>query len=198
MVKNLPAMQETRFNPWVRKISWRRKWQPNSVFLPGEFHWQRSLVGYSLWGLKELVTPVHGMHMYYELQCFKHWGKFRDQCNEYQHTPHSEDLFKNKTWQMQLKLLLWSLLIPFLFLPTRDSTIPKLNILPFMCLHFHYIKLFLSINNIKFCFVCLWNLHTRYRTRSSILYAAFYTHYFAEYFSFYLCIYVLSIYYLSI
>ena len=47
-VKNLPAMQETRggFNPWVRKIIWRRAWQPTPVFLPGESHGQRSLVGY--------------------------------------------------------------------------------------------------------------------------------------------------------
>ena len=34
MVKRLPAMQETRFNPWVGKIPWRRKWQPTPVLLP--------------------------------------------------------------------------------------------------------------------------------------------------------------------
>ena len=34
------------FNPWVGKISWRRAWQPTPVFLPGEFHGQRSLAGY--------------------------------------------------------------------------------------------------------------------------------------------------------
>ena len=38
-----------RFNPWVGKIPWRRKWQPIPVFLPGEFHGQRSLVGCSPW-----------------------------------------------------------------------------------------------------------------------------------------------------
>ena len=38
------------FNPWVRKIPWRRKWQPTPVFLPGESHGQRSLAGYSPWG----------------------------------------------------------------------------------------------------------------------------------------------------
>ena len=38
--------------PWVRKIPWRRAWQPTSVFLPGESHGQRSLAGYSLWGHK--------------------------------------------------------------------------------------------------------------------------------------------------
>ena len=38
---------------WVWKIPWRRKWQPTPVFLPGEFHRQRSLVGFSPWGCKE-------------------------------------------------------------------------------------------------------------------------------------------------
>ena len=37
-------------DPWVRKIPWRRKWQPTPVFLPGECHGQRSLVDYSPWG----------------------------------------------------------------------------------------------------------------------------------------------------
>ena len=45
-----------RFNPWVGKIPWRRKWQPAPVFLPGESHGQKSLVGYSPRGLKELDT----------------------------------------------------------------------------------------------------------------------------------------------
>ena len=44
------------FDPWVRKIPWRRKWQPNPVFLPGESHGQRSLVGYSPRGRKESDT----------------------------------------------------------------------------------------------------------------------------------------------
>ena len=37
----------------VKKIPWSRKWQPISVFLPGEFHGQRSLVSYIPWGHKE-------------------------------------------------------------------------------------------------------------------------------------------------
>ena len=44
-----------RFNPWVGKIPWRRTQQPTPVFLPGESRGQRSLVGYSPWGCKELV-----------------------------------------------------------------------------------------------------------------------------------------------
>ena len=41
------------FDPWVRKIPWRRKWQPTWVFLPGESHGQRSLAGNTPWGRKE-------------------------------------------------------------------------------------------------------------------------------------------------
>ena len=40
------------FNPWARKIPWRRKRKPTPVFLPGESHGQRSLVGYSPWGCR--------------------------------------------------------------------------------------------------------------------------------------------------
>ena len=47
-------------NPWVRKIPWRRKWQPTPVFLLGKLHRQRSLAGSSSllcpWGHKESDT----------------------------------------------------------------------------------------------------------------------------------------------
>ena len=57
-VKNLPTTQETclGFSSWIVKIPWRRAWQPTPVFLPGKFHGQRILVGYSPWGHKELDT----------------------------------------------------------------------------------------------------------------------------------------------
>ena len=42
-----------RFDPWLGKISWRKKWQPTPVFLPGKCHGQRSLEGYSPRGHKE-------------------------------------------------------------------------------------------------------------------------------------------------
>ena len=63
MGKNLPVIQETRFDPWVgkirlrrgrlgfdpwiRKIPWRRKLKPTPVFLPRESHGQSILAGYS-------------------------------------------------------------------------------------------------------------------------------------------------------
>ena len=47
------------FDPWVRKITWMRKWPPTAVFLPGESHGQRSLAGYSTWYCKESDMTEH-------------------------------------------------------------------------------------------------------------------------------------------
>ena len=51
-----------RFDTWSGKIPWKRKWQPIPVFLLGESLGQRSLVGYSPWGHKELDTTEHLSH----------------------------------------------------------------------------------------------------------------------------------------
>ena len=62
------------FVPWVKKISWRRKWQPTPVVSPGKSHGQRRLAGYSPWGPKEsdmtehTHTHIHVIHFY---QCGK-------------------------------------------------------------------------------------------------------------------------------
>ena len=60
LVTNLPASagrcKRCRFDPWVTKIPWRRKWQPPLVFLPGESNGQRNLAGYSPWVHKMLGT----------------------------------------------------------------------------------------------------------------------------------------------
>ena len=65
LVKNPTAMQRPRFDSWVGKIPWRRKWIPTPVFLPGESHGQRSLVGSQSMELQELDTtkpPHHHTH----------------------------------------------------------------------------------------------------------------------------------------
>ena len=55
-----------RFDPWVRKIRWRRAWQPTPVLLPGESHEQRSLAGYSPWGHKQSdMTEWLSTHIFY-------------------------------------------------------------------------------------------------------------------------------------
>ena len=52
-IKDLPAMWVTQVQSWVGKIPWRKEWQLTPVFLPGEFHGQRSLVDYGPRGCKE-------------------------------------------------------------------------------------------------------------------------------------------------
>ena len=59
-----------RFDPWVGKIPWRRARQPTPVLLPGKSHRQRSLAGYSPWGLKELDTIEHA-HTYQTVTTIK-------------------------------------------------------------------------------------------------------------------------------
>ena len=54
--KELTCQWRHEFDPWVGKISWSRKWQHTPVFLPGEFHGQRSLVG--SWATGHGVTRV--------------------------------------------------------------------------------------------------------------------------------------------
>ena len=64
---NLPAnagdIRDREFDPWVRKIVWRRAPQPTPVFLLGHFHGQRSLVGYSPQGCKESDTTKVTQHV---------------------------------------------------------------------------------------------------------------------------------------
>ena len=52
------------FNPWVRKILWRREWQSIPGLLPGESHGQRSLVGYGAWGHKRTRHDWTAKHIH--------------------------------------------------------------------------------------------------------------------------------------
>ena len=66
--------------PGFGKIPWRRKWKPTPVFLPGESHGQRCLVGYSPWGHKESdmteqLTQSYLSEEQYEMK--KHFSKNR-------------------------------------------------------------------------------------------------------------------------
>ena len=66
------------FNPWDRKIPWRRKWQPTPVFSPGKSHGLRSLAGGSPWGRKDGVTEhacTHSLHRQLTQPKSKHTGQ---------------------------------------------------------------------------------------------------------------------------
>ena len=58
MVKNLPVFRRCGFDSWVRKILWRRKWQPTPIFLPGKSHGQRGLAGYIVHGVAEKLDTT--------------------------------------------------------------------------------------------------------------------------------------------
>ena len=71
-----------RFNPWVGKLSQRRKWQPTPVFLLVKSHRQRDLVSYSPWGCEELdtierlsQTHMHVCVLYYYTCSYTHIHK---------------------------------------------------------------------------------------------------------------------------
>ena len=63
MAKSRPAnaghTRDTGFGSWVETIPWRRECEPTPVFLPGEFHEQRSLASCSPWGCEESDTTEH-------------------------------------------------------------------------------------------------------------------------------------------
>ena len=59
------------FHPWVRKIPWRREWQPTPVFLLGESHGQRSLVGYSPWVAESDTVEWITLSFFYDI--FADW-----------------------------------------------------------------------------------------------------------------------------
>jgi len=76
-------MQETRFDPWVRKIPGRRAWQSTLVFLPGESLGQKCLAGYNPWGRKESDMTEHA--------CMHAWTVAR-------HDPLSMEFSRQEYW----------------------------------------------------------------------------------------------------
>ena len=66
-IKNCLQCRRPGFDTWVEKIPWRRKWQPTPVFLPGEFHGQRSLAGYCAWDCRLRYVPCTPYHLGYQI-----------------------------------------------------------------------------------------------------------------------------------
>ena len=67
--------EKERHTPY--NITWRRKWRPTPIFLPAEFHGQKSLVSYSPWGCKESDTAeqlIHFHHLYVESKIWHKWA----------------------------------------------------------------------------------------------------------------------------
>ena len=113
MVKHLPTIRDTWVHPWVRKISWRRKWQPTPVFLPGKSHGWRSPVGYSLWGHKELNTTER-LHTHFLLTIYFTLHSLISMVSEELSTALISGLFfqrRKDLWIFSLSLILHTLKI---------------------------------------------------------------------------------------
>ena len=81
--------------------SWRRKRQPTPVFLPGKSHEERSLVGYSPWGCKELDITEHA-HYQWEIDKVKRGevSKEREpQTSKMNPYPYTQSLLRNHLWE---------------------------------------------------------------------------------------------------
>ena len=80
-------------NPWVRKIPWRRKWQPTLGFMPGETHGQRSLMGYSLWSCQEpdMTEHKHEKEKIWQLSWVR-CQELRPKCSAWQSSTLSSEL----------------------------------------------------------------------------------------------------------
>ena len=106
------------FDPWVRKIPWRRKWQPSPVFLSGKSHGQRILVGYSPWGLKRVrhdLATKQQQHQIEEatldLQEHMHFINFQQFKTEFQNLS-------------EIKILVQEIVSLSCRLPSLDTFIP--------------------------------------------------------------------------
>ena len=96
------------FIPWVKKISWRRKWQPTPGFLPGKSHGWWNLVGYSPWGHKESDMTerlhFHFSHIYNGLLLS---GEKKKQscaiCRDYNHTQQSKSKRKINKYHLYVE-----------------------------------------------------------------------------------------------
>ena len=83
------------FYPWIGRIIWRKEWLLTPVFLPGEFHGQRSLVGYSPWGHKELDMTEQATFSHFNLTTLRSlWNGL--QCIQMKKYPVKKIAFKKE------------------------------------------------------------------------------------------------------
>ena len=123
-----------RFNPWVRKILWRRAWQPTPVFLPGKSQGQRSLEAYSPRGHKR-VGPNLGLNnnieVHWYLTC-RHRPAGMDLCECFS-SPSSSKLCPLFPLSLIFSLLPLSWVHPLLIIPTFPPNIEWMHMCPILC-----------------------------------------------------------------
>ena len=139
------------FTPWVGKISWRRKWQPTPVFLPGKSHGWRSLVGYSPWDLKESDTTGRLHFHFLFLSCISRFSKLIlcFSCpslgiSHFSKNPYFVSfVFKIREWCLEIKLCLLYAFFAIGVIDSRPSqqTKPKKSVYVETCTHMHHLNL---------------------------------------------------------
>ena len=101
------------FDPWVRKILWRREWQPTLVLLPGKSLGWRSLVGYSPWGRQEsdMTERLH-FHFYHlskiPLQWHGIWNTFQISSAKFSNSTAFRIFFSTFYHIFEFLILYWS------------------------------------------------------------------------------------------
>ena len=97
-----------KFDPWIRKIPWKRKCPPIPVFLSGKFHGQRNLAGYSSWDYKESETSEQ-LSPYTHLESWKCWLSFWQCIRSMTLFSHNVNFrkFKDKKWKKQNYEICW-------------------------------------------------------------------------------------------
>ena len=170
------ANKRWRFDLWVRKICWRRKWQSTPVFLPGESHGQRSLVGYSPWGGKRVR---HGLatkapHHLSVLQCpgIRVNGRLSSSAQSRPLMIHS--LRSAWKWKVEVKLLscVWLVATPWTACSPPASSVH--GIFPARVLEWGAIAFSDKIRNqhqLRFAWAHRGQGATSYRTKSHNSYA---------------------------
>ena len=119
MAQSLLQCGRSGFDPWVGKIPWRKKWQPTPVFLPGESHGQRNLVGYSPWGHKEsdMTEQLHFTCTLYQNIKIQTWKMFHiktlkvfwDKTNIDLKCKEADDFLRDEPLNQEFLLWMWKL-----------------------------------------------------------------------------------------
>ena len=107
--------QRCGFNPRVRKILWRRKWQPTPVFLPGKSHEQRSLVGHSPWDHKSRAWQQQNHHHHHcakDAKMCKAYYVFWNGSNSFRERRILRGYLRCDLWMAATKF--WNRLVSFL------------------------------------------------------------------------------------
>ena len=103
-----------RFDSWVGKSPWRRKWQPTPVFLPGEFHGQRSLAGSNPQGLKKLDRTEWLTHFHFNFAWFSSYLSFSFFMKRYNQIPGILQFDVNFMLYVKIFPQIWSAFVHFI------------------------------------------------------------------------------------